>query len=448
MAQIFKAPKRGRKGANKKGSKEQLQLTIESVDHKGMGVARHNGQVIFVEGALPEEVCEVSVTDTKHRFKQASVKRVLNPSSLRESPFCPHFTSCGGCQTQHASPGAMLELKQQAVNELITRKGLLETLPWQAPLQGEARSYRRKTRLAVDARDKNNVRVGFRQKHSKSVIHLEECEILDTDLQGLLRPTQELLASLNTPSAVGHINLSKGENLNQVCLRITKTLGQQDKEKFTHFAEQHNCQLVLEHNSGELEALSRKDEEIVYCPQEGIDIHFEANDFIQVNDVINQKMVNQAMDWLALEADDQVLDLFCGVGNFSLPLATRCKQVIGVEGVSKMVQRATDNAQRNGIQNAQFVVADLNDPKPLSGTNIADINKILLDPAREGASGTISLLKSIAASHILYVSCNPSTFVRDAEHILQQEFRLEKIGLMDMFPNTAHTELMALFVRT
>ena len=450
MAQIFKAPKKSRAKHNKAKVNKHLELTIDSLDHKGIGVSRYEGQVIFVDGALPGEKCDVSITDEKNRFLQGRVNKVITASQQRQEPFCPHFTDCGGCQTQYAQPAAMLNYKQQAVNYLLAKKlskNGRDALPWQQPMQEEDRGYRRKTRLSVDARNRNNIVLGFRRNQSKQIIAVQQCNVLETELQVLITPIHQLLTSMSTPSAITHVNLIKGDNLVMVCFRHTKSLGSQDRASLKAFGQDNECQVVLEGNGEDFEQLTEQGKNIHYLADSEIKVEFGPNDFIQVNNNINQHMIQQAIDWLEVGESDVVLDLFCGVGNFSLPMARLSQSVIGIEGVAKMVQQATKNAQLNGIDNVQFYHADLNDEKVFVGEQFSTVNKVLLDPAREGASGIIGLLKSIAASHILYVSCNPSTFTRDAEHILQQDFRLEKIGLMDMFPNTAHTELMALFVR-
>ena len=232
-----------------------------------------------------------------------------------------------------------------------------------------------------------------------------------------------------------------------VCFRHTKSIGKNDRGALENFGHNHGCQVLLEGNQGDFEPLTEPAADVHYLADNEVKVQFGPNDFIQVNRVINQRMIDQALEWLDVGKSDVVLDLFCGVGNFSLPLARLSQSVIGIEGVAKMVQQATRNAQLNSIDNVHFYHADLNDDTVFKQAQFSTVNKVLLDPARDGASGVIGLLKSIAASHILYVSCNPSTFARDAEHILQQGFQLEKICLMDMFPNTAHTELMALFVR-
>ena len=451
MAQIFKTPRKKRRASTASLLHKRFRVTIESLDHKGLAVARHDGQVIFVEGALPGEVCDVEITEQKNRFLQGKLVELHTSSEYRRVPFCQHVEHCGGCQSQHIEAQQMLHFKQQAVDFLLRKLPALSALgalPWQSPLMGNHKGYRRKTRLSVDARNKNKVQVGFRRAQSKSIIHLDECQILHVDLQGLIQPVQNLMGQLHTPSAIGHVSLAKGEELVQVCVRCTKTLGEKDRSTFVAFGERYECQVVLETNDGQFEYLSNVQDKIAYVAGREVRIQFSPNDFIQVNDQINQRMIEQAQDWLELGADDNLLDLFCGVGNFSIPMAHVCQSVVGIEGVAKMVQQATENARLNGRQNTVFLQADLNAEKALQREEFTKLNKVLLDPAREGASGTIKLLKSIAASHILYVSCNPSTFARDAEHILQQGFRLEKIGLMDMFPNTAHTELMALFLRS
>jgi 23S rRNA (uracil1939-C5)-methyltransferase len=441
MVQIYRPKK-----ASAPAKNLRLKVKIDRLDHSAVAVCASHQPVLFVEGALPGEECEVLVVEQKPRYWRAKLAKVLLASEHRLKPFCPHFDNCGGCQTQYAQPLAMLEAKQEAVSELVQRATGLSALPWQAPLLDEAQAYRRKTRLALDCRDKTKPIIGFRAKGSKQVIPISQCAILHTSLQALISPLSLLLTRMDNPGVIGHISLLRGDTLTQVCVRITRSLTQADKTLLLDFAQSHDCQLLLEMQKDEFEYLTHTNEQLFYSLDGGIKVYLQANDFVQVNASINQQMITQAMAWLELDKNDQVLDLFCGVGNFSLPMARQCKFVTGIEGVSALVQRATDNALKNGIDNCVFYQCDLNEADSLSDPAYASCNKVLLDPAREGAFALIPQLSKLKAEKILYVSCNPATFVRDSKELVEQGYSLSKIGLMDMFPNTAHTELMALFV--
>lgn len=443
MVQIYRPKKAARPAKNL-----SLKVKIDRLDHSAVAVCASHQPVLFVEGALPGEECEVLVVEQKPRFWRAKLAKVLLASEHRVQPFCPHFDICGGCQTQYAPPSVMLEAKQQAVSELIQRATGLTSLPWQAPLLDEAQAYRRKTRLALDCRDKARPIMGFRGKGSKQVMPIDECAILHTSLQALISPLSLLLTKMDNASAIGHISLLRGDNLSQVCVRITRNLSQTDRALLLDFAQSFDCQLLLETQKDEFECLTHVEQELFYSLDGGIEIYLKPNDFVQVNASINQQMITQAMAWLELDKDDQLLDLFCGVGNFSLPMARQCKFVRGIEGVADMVQRASDNALKNSIENATFYHRDLSQANCLSDNEFAKCNKILLDPAREGAFELMAQLSKLKAEKILYVSCNPATFARDSKELLEQGYSLSRVGLMDMFPNTAHTELMALFVHS
>ena len=473
MAQIFQ-PGKNKTDKPKLAVGQKLSVQIERLDHLGQGVSSNHEPVMFVSGGLPGDTLTVNVIEHKPRFQKANIISVDKASEHRQEAFCVHYEHCGGCQTQHCEPHAMLDFKQQAIDELIKRSPLtkeqpkgrnssissplkskqtrktigdeLTQLPWQAPLNSAAQGYRRKTRLSVDARHAQKTVIGFRAKQSNQVIDIQQCPILVPTLQALFVPLKQMLLGLKNPSAVGHVSLLSGDNLNQITLRVVKTLSQQDRIKLVEFGEKYQCQMLLEDNQHQFEALNFVDQTLSYSLDD-LYISLQPDDFVQVNGVLNEQMVAQAMNWLALNEDDHVLDLFCGVGNFSLPLAKRCQAVVAIEGVSKMVQRGIGNAQQNGIENIHFLHGDLADDRVLMQPEVRKCNKILLDPAREGAPAVADRIGRMKASHVLYVSCNPASFARDAGVMIGQGYTLDKVSVMDMFPQTAHTELMALFVR-
>lgn len=440
MARTFKPAKPSRHAAQV----TKATLSIDSVDAHGKGVASKHQPVAFVEGGLPGEVCEVQVTQRKKRFWQSRVSKVLEPAPERRVPFCPHFAECGGCQTQHADPMAMSEWKQDAIDSQLKRMTGLASLPWQTPIRGEARGYRRRARLAVDARNKQKIKLGLRTADNR-VFSLQQCGILAPQLQALLLPLQSLIQSMDAPQSVGHVLLFAADNGRQVTLRVVKTLGDTDASRLQVFAEQQNVQVLLD-TGGQSHDIFGCAQPMFYTPESGVELHVQPDDFVQVNNGVNQAMVAQAMDWLAPDETDKVLDLFCGLGNFSLPLAKRTAAVLGIEGSTKMVQRARENAQRNGIQNLEFEAADLTHSQSLALISAFSSNKLLLDPARDGALEVMPLIAGMGLQKVVYVSCNPATFARDCAVLLDQNYHLAKISLMDMFPQTAHTELMALFV--
>jgi len=483
-------------------------IHIDALDHEGVGVARGHSPVAFVSGALPGETCNVQISEAKKNFVKGHAIAIQQSHGARQAAFCSYFGKCGGCQTQYLDHHKMLDMKQQAVTGLLTKFAVFADLAqtqaiesaWQPALSGSGTGYRRKTRLAVDFRRSNDLRLGFRAQGSSEVISVHECAVLQPELNGLLTPLQNLVTELQNPGGIGHIELLIGDDVQAdpdansnvtepqntqplVIIRTTKTLPVADKNRLAEFAQQQHCGLALEIHQGEYEILSGEAAQIYYHLLDGNKLRALPNDFVQVNPEINRSMIAQAMQWLTVQPQDKVLDLFSGIGNFSLSLAKVADQVIGLEGVPEMVQRAKHNAQLNNIDNAGFYCQDLALPDALAIWRKKGINKVLLDPARGGAKALMPQIMELNPEKVLYVSCNPATFGRDiaalcggnapnretanknatdrqvaikhlAGKTLKQakpkagvSYKLEKIALLDMFPYTAHTELMALFVR-
>lgn len=471
MANFYKP-----KAPVKTSSKTKQRLQISAVDHLGRGICNDLDKITFVQGALPGEVVDAEVLSGKGSVNQANVLKVIEPNASRRQPFCRHFEVCGGCETQYADETAMLDFKQHAIESLVlhtptetasnkpakkgrlsgrrttnskpkTLKDVIGNLPWQQAIRSEGQHYRHKTRLAVDARNPNDLKLGYRARGSKDVFNLQTCPILVSELTDLIAPIQTVFQQLKQPNKIGHVSMVKGDNRVLISIRVVKTLASEDMQLLSDFADKHALVIDLETDKAG-STISALSDTIQYSPADSISLDMQINDFVQVNGAVNQQMIEQAKAWLAISEEDVVLDLFCGIGNFSLPMATSCKHVYGIEGVAKMVQRAQQNAQNNNLSNCHFVEADLNEPQSLAAVTHYKCNKVILDPSREGARETVNALPKLGPSHILYVSCNPATFSRDAAGLLKQNYQLVKIGLMDMFPNTTHTELMALFMRS
>ncbi|MBC3766863.1 23S rRNA (uracil(1939)-C(5))-methyltransferase RlmD [Neptunicella marina] len=442
MVQIFKAPKK----SPKKNTPLKRSLSIDTVDHHGVGVCRSHSPVVFVEQALPGEQCDVLIHEQKKHLWRGKTVKVVKASEARVKPFCPHFKECGGCQNQHADSEQLLTLKQTAVDELVKRQSGFDGLNWQAPLSSSSTGYRRKARLAIDSQH-GKFELGFRAENSKRIIDISECQVLTPALQTLLPALKACMLRFNNKKSLGHISLFDADNQLQVCLRITADLNVKDKSLLTDFAQNNHCELLIERQKGQFESITGELKPASYVLNDGTELVVQPDDFVQVNREVNRAMVNQASDWLDIKPDDSVLDLFCGLGNFSLPLAKHAKAVIGVEGVDNMVQRAAQNAAHNQIENCRFVQADLFEVDWLKKLPHADFSKVLLDPARAGASDVVPSLIKLNPQRIVYVSCNPATFARDITQLKQGGYQLDKISLLDMFPHTVHTELMALFIR-
>ncbi|MCC2605252.1 23S rRNA (uracil(1939)-C(5))-methyltransferase RlmD [Planctobacterium marinum] len=460
MVQVFRGGNRKSGGGRRQTKKRTAhhgrvsQVVIDHLDHEAKGVVP-GAPVTFVTGALPGELCEIQETDRQKHIAKARVRKVLNASAQRKTPFCPHFGLCGGCQTQFAAEDYLLSQKQAAIGQLLQRFiGIdAEHLPWQQPITAQHTAYRRKVRLAVDARKPSECRIGFRDTENQ-VFNLSDCQVATMAIQKLIAPLQEVLNRLNSIKHLGHVSLFEGCDAEHnervyVTLRFTRSPDESDRQTLQRFGEQQGCDIFLDMGEKQREVLNGQSSLVRYSLPlpTGAPLMFKANpdDFVQVNPQINQQMVAQALAWLQLAPQDKVLDLFCGVGNFTLPLARSVSSVVGFEGIPEMVQMAQSNALDNGISNVRFISGDLNDPDILHKMTELNCNKVLLDPARAGASQAVEQLVKIAPERILYVSCNPATFGRDIAKLLAANYQLTKLSLIDMFPQTSHTEMMGLF---
>lgn len=419
-------------------------LTIEKLDHHGAGIAYQNNKPIFVEGALPKEQVLAQLTESKSKFSRASLIKVLLPSEKRIQPFCSHYEQCGGCNFQHLSSQSQWEYKQQTLSQLM-RKFAGKTLDLEPPIVGQAKGYRRRARVSV-LRDKktHQLKFGFRKKHSKDIVTLTDCPVLVPELNAVLPDLYQLLQAFSQPEHIGHVELVKADNTCILVLRHTQPLSNGDRQALLDFVKIRKMSLYVMPTSDDL--VLEFGQSGVY-KETGLTIPFEPNNFIQVNQEVNAQMVMQALDWLELSPQDRVLDLFCGLGNFSLPMAKQVKSVIGVEGVDEMVDKATQNAQVNKIENATFFQANLEQDVSEQPWAKHKFDKILLDPARAGAQSIVEQMSALGAKRVVYVSCNPATLARDSHRLLNQGYELKRLGMLDMFPHTSHLESMALFVK-
>lgn len=422
-------------------------LYILRLSHEGRGVARTaEGKTVFVEGALPGEWVTARVRFTRSRYDEAVVDQILQPSAERETPPCPHYAQCGGCNLQHLQTGGQLDFKQQLVAELLQQP--LEIL--ETPLTSSLYAYRRKARLGIKWRKDGRLLLGFREKNSAFITATPDCLVLTPELQALLPALNEHLPRLEGKKHLGHIELIQGENQLGLVVRLLRPfarLSPIDRRLWQSWAEQQQLLLLLQDASG-LHALDEPADQALFSYQlAGQTLHFAASDFIQVNAQMNRQMVVQALAWLDLQGREKVLDLFCGFGNFSLPLAEQAAEVLGVEVLPGQVERGRFNAQYNQLQNCSFQVADLNLPleKQTFASQAWDV--VLLDPPRAGAEQLARQMRQLDAAKLLYISCNPATLARDAELLKTQGYQLQRLGILDMFPQTAHVETMALFVR-
>jgi 23S rRNA (uracil1939-C5)-methyltransferase len=422
---------------------------IESLDQEGRGVAHVGGKAVFIDGALPGEEVRFRRTRRRRRHDEAAVVEVLRPSPARATPRCRHFGVCGGCSLQHLDRAAQLEAKQRAVADALERIGGTVPEAWLAPLAGPAWQYRRRARLGCKFVDKKGkALVGFRERSSPLLADLETCEVLAAPAGTLIAPLAILVAALDIRRRVAQVEVAVGENATALVLRVLDDPSAADLGRLAAFEAAHGVALYLQRGGLEtVTPLTPPAAPLTYSLA-GLPagIEFAPTDFVQVNGPLNRLVVERAIELLAPEPEDRALDLFCGLGNFSLPLARRVATVDGVEGDAALVARARANAARNGIGNAAFHAADLAAPEQAGAWARAAYDLVLLDPPRAGAREVLPAATASRPRRIVYVSCHPGSLARDAG-ILARElgYRLVTAGIMDMFPHTSHVESVALF---
>ena len=370
----------------------------------------------------------------------------MTPAANRIAPFCGHYRECGGCSAQHLGEADQQAAKEAGLVSLFERLGNIQAPALEPVLRGESRAYRRVCRLAIKF-DKNGrcTRVGFRRRQSNDLVEIAGCPVLAEPLSALIAPLRECLNRLKSQRELGHAELIQAEQGIMMLLRHTGRPNEADRALLIAFAQEQGIDLYLQAADDRIEPLHQQ-----FQPSyslDGLSLAFAPGDFIQVNGPINQRMVDQALAWLGATGDDKVLDLFCGIGNFTLPLARQAREVVGVEGELAMVERATENARRNGIDNARFYKADLSGDIVGMSWAREGFDLVLLDPARPGALEVMNHVVALSPKRVVYVSCNPVTLVRDSKVLVQGGYQLTRLGMLDMFPHTGHLESMALFER-
>jgi 23S rRNA (uracil1939-C5)-methyltransferase len=426
-----------------------VRARIDSLAHDGRGVAHIGGKATFIDGALPgEEVSFVYRTQRK-RYDEGELSEVIEASPDRVVPRCIHFGLCGGCSLQHASPAAQLRLKEAALLEDLRRIGSVTPEAMLPPLSGAHWGYRRRARLGAKFVDKKQAMlVGFRERRSALLADLSRCEVLHPAVGDRLVALREMLRGLKAYNRIPQVEVAAGDEALALVFRHLVPLDEMDLAMLRSFGERHGFYIYLQPGGPDSAApLWPADARLHYAlPDYQAELEFLPTDFTQVNGEMNRRMVAQALDLLAPAPSERVLDLFCGLGNFTLPLARLAAAVVGVEGDTKLVQRARDNALRNGIGNAQFYPADLDDEAALWPWLAPDYDKVLLDPPRTGALAAVRRIGTLGAARMVYVSCNPATLARDAAELVHRfGYRLVRAGVMDMFPHTTHVECMAQF---
>lgn len=446
MARIFK-PKAARRTSSES---TPSQLSIESCSHDGRGIARHQGKAVFVDGALPNETVEVVHYRRQKRFSECQTKRVVTASPERVQPPCEIFERCGGCQLQHLQADRQIEYKQQALLQMLQRQYQLQPTQLLQPIRSNSEGYRTRVRFGIDGR----AQLSFRQKASDDLVAVQSCPVIAPNLQRLLPDVQTWLNQLPERSGVTHIEMiaaadSQGAPLAALVIRHVKALPVEVREELQTRLAGTICWFQAQKGG----ALTNAADEVVaphlylLLDDEDIQLMFSPGDFTQVNASVNQKMIAQALEWLELESSDCVADLFCGMGNFTLPVAKRVTKTLGIEGSELMVERASKNAVANELTEVEFKALDLNSTELGSMLARERINKVLIDPPRSGAKFVCEQIAESDIKRLVYVSCNPASLARDASILAASGFEMRALRAMDMFPHTSHMEAMALFVR-
>ena len=427
---------------------ERLTLEIAALDAEGRGVARNaEGKVVFVEGALPGETVEARRLYGKRSFDTARAVSILREAPARRAPRCPYFGVCGGCATQHADGRTQVAAKQRWLEDCLARIGKVSAGVLLPPLYGEEWGYRRRARLSVRYVEAKGALVGFRERRSTYVADMNSCDVLPAAISALIPRLRTLISDLSIRDRVPQVEIAAGDDATVLVFRHLLPLGVADEALLRRFADDAGVHVWVQPAGPESAAPlqpGRRDVLRYSLPEFGIRIAFEPTDFTQVNDPINRALVSRVMRMLDPRPGERIADLFCGLGNFSLPIARLGAEVVGFEGVPALVERARANAAANGLV-AQFEVADLFRSRI---DTFGPFPKILLDPPREGA---VEVLKTIGPgwpARIVYVSCDPATLARDAAVLVHTKgFTLEATGVVNMFPHTAHVESVALFKR-
>ena len=451
-------------------SNGQEWLLVESLDLEAQGVAHRAdgegaGKVVFIEGALPGERVQCNVSRKKNNWEQGQISALGRESSQRVRPGCPHFGlhpgACGGCKMQHLHPAAQVAVKQRVLEDNLKHLAKVQPGLVMRPIEGPAWGYRWRARLSVrHVVKKGTVLVGFHERKSRYVADMSVCPVLPPAVSAMLLPLRELVAAMDQRDRLPQIELAVGDAVTALVLRHLEPLTAGDLQRLRGFAAEHGVQWWLQPKGPDtVHLLDEGGPQLDYAlPEFGVRMPFKPTDFTQVNPHINRVLVSRALTLLAPQPDERVIDWFCGLGNFTLPLATRARQVLGIEGSEVLVQRARDNARANGLaHNTSFEARNLFEIGPADLVAAGRAERWLVDPPREGAFAMAKALADLHAApqagwtpprRIVYVSCNPATLARDAGLLVHQAgYRCSAAGVVNMFPHTAHVESLAVFDR-
>ncbi len=428
-------------------------VTIESLDHEGRGVAHLDGKAIFIEGALPGERVEFASYRRKPTFEQATTTQILRESPLRVTPGCKFFGVCGGCSIQHLDASAQIAVKQRVLEDALWHIGRIRPELVFPAIQGPTWGYRYRARIGVRrVPKKGGVLVGFHERKSSYIADMSSCEILPPSIGHRLLELRTLIESLSIPDRIPQIEIAVGDDRTVLVLRNLLPLTEADQNRILAFGDEHDFSMWLQPGGPDTVHPIRAGEptELYYSlPEFDLRLAFRPTDFTQVNTSINQLLIRRSMQLLDPLPGERIGDLFCGLGNFSLPMARRGAQVIGIEGSAALVERAGRNAAANGLADrSEFEVANLFECTPESLAAFGRLDKLLVDPPREGAIAVVKALGEDAPKQIVYVSCNPATLARDTAVLVNEKgYRMRGAGVANMFPHTSHVESVALFER-
>lgn len=438
-------------------SSSQHIALVESLDNEGRGVAHVNGKTLFIEGALPYEIVHYRPTRKKNTFEQADTLAVLKESFLRTPPLCPYFGTCGGCSMQHVEFHAQVAIKQRVLEDNLKHIGGIRPESILAPIMGPAWGYRHRARLSARlVEKKGGVLVGFHEKRSSFIADMTECPILPPHISSLLLPLRAMIKELSINSRIPQVELAIGDKVDVLVFRHMEALNDNDHKLLEAFADTHSqpyrpIQIWLQPKGPDscYPLYPKEAPPLSYSlPEFQLDIPYAPTEFTQVNPSINARMVARALQLLAPQAHERIADMFCGIGNFTLPIARAGSTVYGIEGSEALVQRARHNAAHNGLQDrVQYAMANLFEITEASLAQLGLFDKMLIDPPRDGAVALVkAITEATAPRRIVYISCNPATLARDASILVHTKgYTLKAAGIINMFPHTAHVESIAWF---
>ena len=426
---------------------------IESLDHEARGITRQEGKAIFVDGALPGETVDYASFRRKPNYELAHLVGVLKPSTVRVQPRCPHYGICGGCAMQHMEPSAQVAAKQRVLEDSLWHIGRVRPQTMLPPIHGEPWGYRHRARFAVrKVERKGGMLIGFHEKRSSYIADMETCAILPPHVSAMLMPLRELIGALSVAERMPQLELAVGEHCTALVLRILQPLTAADEKLLRAFADRHQVVFYLQPKGPDsaYRFYPVDGPRLSYTlPEFGLELDFRPTDFTQVNHAVNRILVRRALGLLDPQAGERIADMFCGLGNFTLPIARSGAQVVGVEGSPALVKRGWESALANGLgDRVEFGVANLFECTEASVAKLGHFDKMLIDPPREGAIELVKALGANSPKRIVYVSCNPATLARDAAVLVSLKgYRFVAAGAINMFPHTAHVESIAVFER-